>query len=57
MLLYPLLRFSTEFLRGDERMQFLGLTVAQVLSMGFFCLGTTVWIWFRSERDGVNVPV
>lgn len=58
LILYPLGRFLLEFWRGDERLHWLGMNVAQELSL--LLLATGILIWFllpakegdRLKRDG-----
>jgi phosphatidylglycerol:prolipoprotein diacylglycerol transferase len=49
LLSYPIARFTFEFLRGDDRMPFLGfnLDVAQIVSIGLFVVGLAVFLWPR----------
>jgi phosphatidylglycerol:prolipoprotein diacylglycerol transferase len=42
---YPLVRFLAEFLRGDERMRWQGLNVAQEISIALFVVGIGLWLW------------
>jgi phosphatidylglycerol:prolipoprotein diacylglycerol transferase len=55
LLTYPVVRFALEFLRGDERMPWLGgLNVAQAVSIGLFACGLALLLWvsrFASDRD------
>ena len=44
LILYPLGRFLLEFWRGDERLQWLGMNVAQEISL--ILLATGILIWF-----------
>ncbi len=46
-------RFLLEFVRGDERLKWLGLNVAQITSAGLFLLGFAVWMGLRRKRKGV----
>lgn len=41
---YPLARFLLEFLRGDERLGWHGLAVAQIVSLGIFAAGAAIWL-------------
>lgn len=43
-LLYPFARFCIEFVRGDERMRWGSLSVAQWLSLGLLVLGAALWL-------------
>lgn len=45
LLLYPTCRFFLEYLRGDDRMRWLNLTVAQDLSILLFILGILLLLW------------
>lgn len=44
---YPVIRFTLEFLRGDPRAHWGGLTVAQALSIAFFLFGVGVLVVSR----------
>ena len=44
LLLYPTARFLLEFLRGDIRLRWLGLTVAQAISLVLFAIGLALVI-------------
>jgi phosphatidylglycerol---prolipoprotein diacylglyceryl transferase len=48
MLAYPVLRFLTERLRGDEKPMMTGLTIAQVSSL--FALAIALFFWSRLSR-------
>lgn len=43
LMLYPAFRFGVEFLRGDPRMRWAGLSVAQWLSLAMLLLGAALW--------------
>ena len=43
LILYPSGRFLLEFARGDPRMQWMGLTVAQGLSLVLLAVGCALW--------------
>jgi phosphatidylglycerol:prolipoprotein diacylglycerol transferase len=45
LMLYPPARFLLEFWRGDARLRWMGLTLAQLLSAALFAVG--VLLWFR----------
>ena len=47
--LYPIWRFLIEFLRGDERAQWLGLNAAQVVSLLLLAAGLMLW-WMLPNR-------
>ncbi|MCX7819993.1 MAG: prolipoprotein diacylglyceryl transferase [Kiritimatiellae bacterium] len=50
LLLYPPVRFILEFLRGDQRVSWGGLHVAQWVSLVLFAVGLCLaWVW-RSPR-------
>lgn len=49
LLLYPVGRFLLEFLRGDARARWLGLSVAQVVSLGLLAAGTCLLAWSRRK--------
>lgn len=42
-LVYPVMRFLIEFLRGDPRVAYLGLTSAQWVSIAIFACGLLLW--------------
>jgi len=44
LLLYGTARFLLEFLRGDARLRWLGLTLAQVVSLALFAVGAALWV-------------
>lgn len=54
LLTYPIVRFMTEFLRGDERERWAGLNVAQWISMGLLVTGVAVWN--IRQKVGRDVP-
>ena len=43
LILYPLGRFLLEFWRGDERLHWLGMNVAQELSLVLLATGILIW--------------
>ena len=43
LLTYPVLRFGLEFLRGDDRITFAGLHLAQFVSIALFTTGAALW--------------
>jgi len=48
---YPVGRFLLEFLRGDERLHWLGLNVAQDYSLLLLALGVALWLSPRPARS------
>lgn len=54
---YPAGRFAFEFLRGDFRIRWAGLSVAQWLSIALFATGAGLWLgltrWGRKRQDTV----
>lgn len=44
---YPTGRFMIEFFRGDPRIRFTGLTLAQLTSLGLALCGTALWLAIR----------
>ncbi len=48
MVLYPVTRFLVEYLRNDEKVFFLGMTVSQNISLFLFLAGLAYW--FRLSR-------
>ncbi|MCX6997361.1 MAG: prolipoprotein diacylglyceryl transferase [Kiritimatiellaeota bacterium] len=55
LLLYPPFRFLVEFLRGDERLQALGLNVAQEVSLALFAAGVALWFLRARQRRPTEV--
>jgi phosphatidylglycerol:prolipoprotein diacylglycerol transferase len=55
LLLYPVVRFSLEFWRGDDRMHLFGLTVAQALSLAFLAGGGILMLGVL-RRDEPAMP-
>lgn len=49
LLAYPVVRFVLEFLRGDGRLRWLGLNIAQEISVALFALGL-VFLLTRTAR-------
>jgi len=49
LVLYPLYRFPIEFLRGDNDPLFLGLTVAQIMSIVLFACALVAWLNLRAR--------
>ncbi len=50
LLVYPVGRFTLEFLRGDYRIRWAGLSVAQWVSIGLFAAGWGLWWLLRRAR-------
>ncbi|MEI6971594.1 MAG: prolipoprotein diacylglyceryl transferase [bacterium] len=50
LLSYATIRFSIEFLRGDERLMLGALTLAQVSSLVMFAGGVAGWIWLLNRE-------
>ena len=48
---YSVIRFLTEFLRGDPRLRAGGLTVAQDTSIALFVTGLVILIWLKTRED------
>jgi phosphatidylglycerol:prolipoprotein diacylglycerol transferase len=48
LLIYPLLRFAFEWLRGDERVRWAGMTAAQWSSIALLLVGA--WFWSLTGR-------
>jgi len=53
LLVYPVVRFFLEFLRGDPRLMWGPFTVAQALSLGLFACGAVMWIVLRNRYERV----
>ena len=54
LLAYPPGRFAIEFLRGDPRIHWLGLTAAQLTSLALFGIGLALWRWLRRRPKGAD---
>lgn len=54
LLTYPVARFALEFLRGDDRITFAGLHLAQGVSLALFATGLVLWI--RTRRNPPPAP-
>ena len=54
LLTYPVGRFLLEFFRGDERLHWLGLDVAQEISVGMFVIGVALWFGLRARIKSSN---
>ncbi|MCK5849831.1 MAG: prolipoprotein diacylglyceryl transferase [Kiritimatiellae bacterium] len=50
LLTYPVGRFFIEFMRGDERIPYMGLSVAQALSIALFIIGVMILLWSRKHQ-------
>jgi phosphatidylglycerol---prolipoprotein diacylglyceryl transferase len=50
LLLYPPCRFLLEFLRGDERMAWIRLDVAQLASLALFAVGVLLMVFLPRRR-------
>ena len=46
--------FLLEFVRGDERLHWLGLDVAQEISIGLFVIGVALWFGLRAKTKKAN---
>ncbi len=47
LLVYPVGRFAIEFLRGDHRIRWAGMSIAQWVSIGLFITGWILWYGLR----------
>lgn len=56
LMTYPLVRFLTEFLRGDGRVLWLGLHVAQWISLLLFLIGIALWTHTRARHANPSLP-
>ena len=50
LMLYPLGRFTVEFFRGDDRQTWLGLHLAQTISIVLFTIGLVIWTATRKPK-------
>jgi phosphatidylglycerol:prolipoprotein diacylglycerol transferase len=55
MVTYPITRFLVEYLRNDEAVFFLGMTISQNISVLLFLAGTAFW-WWLSRASGPGAP-
>jgi len=51
LVLYPIGRFLLEFLRGDERLRWMGMNVAQLFSLLLLILAFILWRLARPVRS------
>jgi len=54
MVAYPITRFLIEYLRNDEGVFFLGLTISQTISVGLFLAGLLYWYVLSRSPDRVD---
>jgi len=54
LLLYPIGRFFFEMTRGDDRMKWMGLTVAQEISVFLLLLGCLLWAFLPRHREPID---
>lgn len=52
---YPAGRFLIEFVRGDERLRWLGLDAAQAVSVALFLAGVGLWVSLARKRMSADV--
>ena len=50
LILYPIGRFIVEFFRGDDRQTWLGLHLAQSISVGLFLTGLVIWNFTKKTK-------
>lgn len=50
LLTYPVGRFALEYLRGDDRLRWSGLDIAQELSLALFIAGVVLWLALRRRK-------
>ena len=48
---YPIGRFLLEFLRGDDRLRWIGLNVAQEVSLGLLAAGLALWFSIKRKTE------
>lgn len=56
LLTYPVGRFCLEFLRGDDRGMFMGLSVAQATGIMLFTMGWIMLAWARKSATKTPTP-
>lgn len=54
LLIYPIGRFLFEMTRGDDRMKWMGLTVAQEISVILFLFGCLLWAFSPRGTESVD---
>jgi phosphatidylglycerol---prolipoprotein diacylglyceryl transferase len=52
MLTYPITRFLIEFLRNDEPVFFMGLTISQNISLALLLASAAYWMWLSRYPKG-----
>jgi len=52
LLTYPITRFLIEYLRNDEGIFFLGLTISQTISVGMLAICAAYWFWLSRFPRG-----
>ena len=50
LMTYPIGRFLLEYLRGDQRMRWSGLDIAQEVSVVLFITGVILWLVLRRRK-------
>jgi phosphatidylglycerol:prolipoprotein diacylglycerol transferase len=57
LIVYPLTRFTIEFIRGDEMGQFgTGFTISQIVSMVIFAIGVALVGWLTFGPAHSRLP-
>ncbi len=57
LILYSIMRFNIDFIRGDLQAAFFGLTVSQVISIGLFLTGLSLYLMkFRLTQGSKRKP-
>lgn len=57
LIIYPVGRFLLEFLRGDERVSVMGVSVAQMMSIVLFAAGVAIFVSSRTKTSRVDEGV
>ena len=53
-ILYAITRFSIEYLRGDNPLEFDGLTISQNISIGMMVLGVVLMVIFQRMKPQIS---
>ena len=56
LMTYPIGRILLEYLRGDDRMRWGNLDVAQEISLGLIVVGLTLWWFVNRNRNSTPAP-
>jgi len=54
LILYSLIRFCLEFVRGDSLRIYFGLTIFQIFSIAFFVFGLSIYSWLIFQNQKIQ---